>query len=182
MFITILKQGDKTTHTTLEHIMDEDKELLRQIAEQEEELQFPSFSNETALQVGLALLQAAQHKTRPVTIDITRNGQQLFHYAMSGTAADNDESIRCKNNVVNRFGHSSLYIGTALKDAGTTIEEKYLISSQEYAAHAGAFPLIVRGTGVIGTITVSGLPQDEDHDLVVSTLRTLLGKHRSTTD
>jgi uncharacterized protein (UPF0303 family) len=162
--------------------MDEDRELLRLIAEQEEELQFPSFSNETALQVGLALLQAAQRNTKPVTIDITRNGQQLFHYAMSGTSIDNDEWIRRKNNVVNRFGHSSLYIGTLLKDTGKTLEEKYLISSQEYAAHGGAFPLIVREVGVIGTITVSGLPQIEDHELVVSTLRTLLGRHRSTVE
>jgi uncharacterized protein (UPF0303 family) len=162
--------------------MDEDRELLRLIVEQEEELQFPSFSNETALQVGLALLQAAQRNTKPVTIDIMRNGQQLFHYAMSGTSIDNDEWIRRKNNVVNRFGHSSLYIGTLLKDTGKTLEEKYLISSQEYAAHGGAFPLIVREVGVIGTITVSGLPQIEDHELVVSTLRTLLGRHRSTVE
>jgi uncharacterized protein (UPF0303 family) len=160
--------------------MDEDRELLRLIVEQEEELQFPSFSNETALQVGLALLQAAQRNTKPVTIDITRNGQQLFHYAMSGTSIDNDEWIRRKNNVVNRFGHSSLYIGTLLKDTGQTLEEKYLLSSQEYAARGGAFPLIIREVGIIGTITVSGLPQIEDHELVVSTLRTLLGRHRST--
>jgi uncharacterized protein (UPF0303 family) len=49
-----------------------------------------------------------------------------------------------------------------------------LISSSEFAAHGGAFPLIIRGVGVIGTITVSGLPQEEDHELVVTTLRKFL--------
>jgi uncharacterized protein (UPF0303 family) len=53
-------------------------------------------------------------------------------------------------------------------------EEKYLISSSDYAAHGGAFPLIIRDVGVVGTITVSGLPQQEDHELVVTTLKQFL--------
>lgn len=157
--------------------MSEEKELLQRILQQENETQFTDFSNETALQVGLALLQAAQGKEKPITIDITRNGQQLFHYAMSGTSADNDEWIQRKNKIVTRFGHSSLYIGTLLKDAGKTLEEKYFISSHEYSAFGGAFPLIIRGVGPIGTITVSGMAQRDDHELVVSALQKYLNVH-----
>ena len=65
-------------------------------------------------------------------------------------------------------------MGISLQSKGQTMEEKYLISSGEYAAHGGAFPLIVRGVGVVGTITVSGLPQEEDHELVVTTLKQFL--------
>ena len=93
---------------------------------------------------------------------------------MTGTSPDNDAWIRRKNNVVNRFGHSSLYIGIVLKQAAQTMEEKYLLSSHDYAAHGGAFPLIIREVGVVGTITVSGLPQREDHALVVTTIRNQL--------
>jgi uncharacterized protein (UPF0303 family) len=149
-------------------------QLLDELRKQEEELQFAAFSNETALQLGLALLEAARGASKPVAIDITRHGLQLFHYAMEGTAVDNGEWIRRKNNVVNRFGHSSYFVGISLKSAGQTIEEKYLVSSQEYAAHGGAFPIILRESGVIGTITVSGLPQEEDHKLVTSTIRAFL--------
>jgi uncharacterized protein (UPF0303 family) len=154
--------------------MSADDELLQELLRQEEELQFTSFTNETALELGMALLSEARTRSQPVTIDITRHGQQLFHYAMSGTSADNDQWIRRKNNVVARFGHGSYYVGRQLASAGQSMEEKYLLSSQEYAAHGGAFPLIVRGAGVIGAITISGLPQAEDHEVVVTTLRAFL--------
>jgi uncharacterized protein (UPF0303 family) len=156
--------------------MSEYSQLLDELRQQEEELQFSTFSNETGLQLGLALLEAARDASKPVAIDITRHGLQLFHHAMEGTGVDNGEWIRRKNNVVNRFGHSSYFVGISLKSAGQTMEEKYLVSSQEYAAHGGAFPIILRGTGAIGTITVSGLPQEEDHKLVTSTIRTFLQK------
>lgn len=151
--------------------MNEFDQLMQEILEQEARLQHERFTNEMALDLGLALRDEASTRSKPVTIDITRHGHQLFHLALSGTAPDNDEWIRRKNNVVNRFNHSSLYVGTALKQAGQTMEEKYLLSSQEYAAHGGAFPLMIRGVGVVGTITVSGLPQQEDHEVVVTTLR-----------
>lgn len=154
--------------------MDENQELLIQLRKQEDDLQFTRFSNETALEVGLALLRAANTRNKPVTIDIARNGQQLFHYAMPGTSRDNDEWVRRKNNVVNRFGRSSYAVGVSLRHQGQTIEEKYLISSLDYAAHGGAFPLIIRGVGVVGTIAVSGLPQQEDHELIVTTLAQFL--------
>jgi uncharacterized protein (UPF0303 family) len=156
--------------------MNEHEDLLKELRRHEQEIQFARFTNETALAVGLALLEAARKRSRPVAIDISRNGQQLFHFGMEGTAIDNDEWIKRKNRVVNRFGHSSYYVGMYLKNQGQTIEEKYLIPSSEYAAHGGAFPLIIKDVGVVGTITVSGLPQQEDHELVVTTLKQYLAQ------
>ena len=154
--------------------MSEYEALLRELRQQEGEIQFTHFTNDTALDVGMALLQEARRRGKPVVIDIARSGQRVFHFAMAGTTIDNEEWVRRKNNVVNRFGHSSYYMGISLKDAGQTMEEKYLISSSEYAAHGGAFPLIIRGVGVVGTVTVSGLPQQEDHELVVTILKQFL--------
>jgi uncharacterized protein (UPF0303 family) len=154
--------------------MSADDDLLQELLRQEEELQFTGFTNEMALELGLALLSEARTRSQPVAIDISRHGQQLFHFAMTGATADNDHWIRRKNNVVARFGHSSYYMGRQLQSMGQSMEEKYLLSSQEYAAHGGAFPLIARGVGVIGAITISGLPQAEDHEVVVTTLRRFL--------
>ena len=78
-----------------------------------------------------------------------------------------------QGNVVRRFGHSSLYVGRLCRDGGTTIEEKYGVPTADYAAHGGAFPLLVRDVGPVGVVAVSGLPQLEDHALVVWGLRSL---------
>ena len=38
------------------------------------------------------------------------------------------------------------------------------------------FPLFVEGAGVVGSVTVSGLPQRDDHNLAVEALCALLGR------
>jgi uncharacterized protein (UPF0303 family) len=142
---------------------------------QEDELQFARFDNVTAWELGQALVAAARDGGLAVTVDIRRGDQQLFHAALPGTAADNDAWIERKNGVVRRFGHSSFYLGTVLRMEGRTLEEKFLLDGTRYAAHGGAFPVIVRDVGMVGTVTVSGLPQAEDHRLVVAVLREFLG-------
>jgi uncharacterized protein (UPF0303 family) len=69
-------------------------------------------------------------------------------------------------------------MGQLLKSKGKRIEEAYLISETDYAPHGGCFPVIVKDTGVVGTITVSGLPQEEDHKLVVQAIRTYLAQEQ----
>jgi uncharacterized protein (UPF0303 family) len=151
------------------------EEQLSALLRQEALLQFTEFSNEIAFAVGMSLVEAARQDALPLTVDVRRHGQQLFHCALPGTSADNDAWISRKNRVVNRFGHSSLYIGIELASKGTTIEQRSLLDPTRYAAHGGAFPVIIRGVGVVGTVTVSGLPQQEDHALVVRVLAEFLG-------
>ena len=150
------------------------EENLKNLLSEEEELQFDQFNEDTAWQIGSWLVEYARKEKLPVAIDLTRAGQQLFHASLPGAAIDNDEWIRRKVRLVYRFGHSSFYIGQFLKSLGKSIEEVYLLPESEYAPHGGCFPVIVRGTGVIGTITVSGLPQEEDHKLVVKAVREYL--------
>jgi uncharacterized protein (UPF0303 family) len=138
---------------------------------QEGELVFDAFDHDVAWSLGQALVSVARERSLPVTIDIALGEQQLFHCALPGTAADNDEWIRRKNRVARRFGHSSFYMGVA---HGEGFASKFLLDEREYAAHGGAFPVIVRGAGAVGTVTVSGLPQAEDHALVVEVLRAFL--------
>ena len=152
------------------------EELLKNLLEEEQELQFAYFNENTAWRLGSQMVEEAMRDNLPITIDITRGQHQLFHFSMPGTSADNDEWVKRKVRLVNRFGHSSFYMGQALKHKGKTIEQSYLISESEFAAHGGCFPIIVKGTGMVGTITVSGLPQEEDHKFVVESIREFLSR------
>lgn len=151
-------------------------DILKQLLQEEQELQFRKFSETTAWQLGSQLVERASKAGLSVTIDIARGDHQLFHASLPGTSADNDEWVKRKVRLVNRFGHSSFYIGQLLKSKGKKLEEAYLISESLYAAHGGCFPIIIRDTGVIGTVTVSGLPQEEDHKLVVQAIRDYLAQ------
>lgn len=150
---------------------------LAVLAAQEAELQLARFDHDDAWRLGLALVEEARSRAAGVVVDIERGGQQLFHAALPGTAPDNDQWIRRKGNVVRRFGHSSLYVGQQCREQGTTFEEKFGLPGADYAAHGGAFPLLVRDVGPVGVVCVSGLPQLQDHELVVHVLRaTLAGR------
>jgi uncharacterized protein (UPF0303 family) len=149
----------------------EAQRTLAELAEHERALRFPSFTNDDAWALGVALVEEARRRAAPVTVDISRNGQQLFHAALPGTAVDNDAWLVRKSRVVTRFGHSSLYVGELCRQDGRTFEDKYRLDPDQYAAHGGAFPVIVDRVGLVGVVAVSGLPQRDDHSLVVDVLR-----------
>ncbi len=149
---------------------------LDQLAAEEAELQFSAFTEDDAWALGSAMVATARAAGAPVAIDIRRHGHQLFHAALPGSSPDNDRWIERKIRVVDRFGHSSLYMRVVCEQAGSTLEEKFLLDEREFAAHGGAFPLLVRGVGPIGTVVVSGLPQVEDHRMVVAALRDHLAR------
>ncbi|GAA0180228.1 heme-degrading domain-containing protein [Clostridium sediminicola] len=149
---------------------------LTELREQEERLKFENFTNEIAMEIGLLIIKNAKKMNKSIIVDIRKANHQVFHYAMEGTTPDNNWWIIRKNNVVNRFSKSSLFIGIKLKLEEKSIEEKYLIDSKDYAPFGGAFPINVEGVGIIGTITVSGMKQIEDHNIIIETLSQYLNK------
>lgn len=152
---------------------------LTELAAQEEELQLRGFTNDDAWALGAALVARAQDGRLPVAIEISRHSHQLFHAAMTGATPDNDTWIARKAATVHRFGHSSLYVGQRSREAGTTFEEQFGLDPQQYVAHGGGFPLLVRDVGPVGVVVVSGLPQVEDHAMVVAALRDLVAQQHA---
>ena len=146
------------------------------IATQERELVLPEFDEDIAWKLGLRLRELTSSRLLPVVIDVRRFGQPLFYSALNGSIPDNAEWVRRKGNVVARFHRSSYAIGLVLQQTNTTLTAKYDLPAAEYAAHGGSFPLKVAGAGVVGCVTVSGLPQRADHELVVEALCGLLGR------
>jgi uncharacterized protein (UPF0303 family) len=149
-------------------------ELITELEEQERRLTLPRFTHDDAWTLGTLLVELARERGAPVAVDIRRAGQQLFHAALPGSTPDNDAWIDRKRRVVERYGCSSLLVGSRFRAKGTTFEESSRLDPDAYAAHGGAFPIAVTGAGVIGTVVVSGLPQIEDHKMVVEALEKFL--------
>ena len=148
-------------------------EDLAAIARQEAELSFPGFDCNTAWRLGLSLRELAVQRGHSIVIDIRRFGQPpqpLFYTALAGTTPDNARWVARKTNVVARFHRSSYAIGLGLQQSERTFAERYSLPEADYAAHGGSFPIQISGTGIVGAVTVSGLPQREDHNLVVEAL------------
>ena len=149
-------------------------EDLERIALQERELTLPCLDAETAWELGSKLRAMAAERNLAVVIDVRRFGQPLFYAALEGTTPDNTEWVRRKSNVVARFHRSSYAVGLHEKQKGQTVYESQGLSLADYATHGGSFPLSVPGAGVVGSVTVSGLPMRQDHELVIEALCALL--------
>ncbi|MCL2734683.1 MAG: heme-degrading domain-containing protein [Actinomycetia bacterium] len=152
---------------------------VAELAEQETALVLPRLTNDDAWRLGCLLVGMARERGAAVTVDIRRGPQQLFHCALEGTTPDNDAWLARKARVVERYQASSLLVGERFRAKGTTFEESSRLDPDRYAAHGGAFPLRVTGVGVVGVVGVSGLPQAEDHALVVDGLTRFLDEVRT---
>jgi uncharacterized protein (UPF0303 family) len=147
---------------------------VEELEKQERLLVFRQFTYDDAWALGSLLVEMARERQAPVAIDIHRAGQQLFHAALPGSTPDNDAWIARKRRVVERYGSASYLVGARFRAKGTTFEESSRLDPDEYAAHGGSFPITVENVGVIGAVTVSGLPQLEDHRFVVEALENYL--------
>jgi uncharacterized protein (UPF0303 family) len=147
---------------------------LERIKTEEQELRLSRLDAQVAWDLGNLLRAMAVERSVPLVIDVRRFGQQLFYSALDGTSPDNGEWVRRKGNVVARFHSSSYAVGLTQKMKGTSLFDRYGLPVGDYAADGGSFPLAVVGAGVLGSVTVSGLPQRDDHNLVVEALCTLV--------
>jgi uncharacterized protein (UPF0303 family) len=154
--------------------VDDLQRALQQAEEDERELVLPSFSNEDALALGLDLVELARSRQLAVAVDVERAGHRLFAHAMAGTTPDNLAWIERKKRTVYRWQHSSWSVGLRNRLKCRTLAEQLGAAAPDFADHGGAFPIQVRGVGLVGTVAVSGLPQREDHELVVEALRAFL--------
>ena len=153
---------------------DELAATIARIQDEEHTLRFDTFDNDDAWRLGCLLVELADERDLPVTIDVRKGPQQVFHAAREGTTPDNDSWVERKVRVVQRFGASSFLVGLRARAKGTTFAAQHDLPLQQFAAHGGAFPVRVRDVGIVGVVTVSGLPQADDHALVVEALHAFL--------
>ncbi len=144
------------------------------IIEQEKRLVFPSFGEEDAFLIGSALKARADKADAPIVIDVSLFDRRLFYFARPGSTSDNEDWVRRKINLVRRLHKSSYRAGREFAVAGITLADRNLATA-DYAAAGGGFPIRLAHAGVIGTVTISGLPQREDHKWVAAAIADHLG-------
>lgn len=137
-------------------------------------LVFPRFTEDTALRLGLMLVELARADKLPVVIDIRTPNRTLFHASLPGSAPLNDLWALRKSNTALKFQEPSLLVGTRNRAKGEALD-RHGLSPSDHADNGGAVPIRVKGAGVVAVVTVSGLPQVEDHQLVVRAIMAMLG-------
>jgi uncharacterized protein (UPF0303 family) len=149
---------------------------IAKIAEQEQRLVFDRFDEARAFEIGVALRARGLAEAMPIVIEIRFWDRLLFYAALPGSTSNNSDWIRRKLNVVKMF-HKSTY-RMALEQGAekdSLFKPWFGLDIKDYVLAGGGFPLKVEGTGVVGAIGVSGLPQRRDHGLIVEVLSGHLG-------
>lgn len=149
---------------------------LDDVLAQEASIELKHFNNETAWQLGCELKQAAEQLGAAVAIEVYGFGQVLFQYAMPGTAADKFDWVRRKRNSVLKYNHSTYYLSLYNAQKQREFEAQLHVDANEYCGHGGSFPIRIKGSGLVGALTVSGLPQEADHQLVADALQRVLSQ------
>jgi uncharacterized protein (UPF0303 family) len=148
---------------------------LERLALQEQVLVLDRFDETTAWELGTSIKALCESRKQALTIEIRRAKETLFFYAMPGTTPNHAEWARRKRNTVDLLQRSSYSTGLANAKDGSSLPLKTGVSLADYAEHGGSFPIRVKGVGCVGTVTVSGVPQREDHAIVVEALALLCG-------
>ena len=148
---------------------------LQRIELQEQALKFERFDKTTAWDLGTRLKAACEEQGVSATIEVRLARETVFFYSMPGTAASNTDWARRKRNVVELMELSSYRVGRTFELQGESLESSMGLPLRDYADHGGSFPISVRTVGCVGAVTVSGLPQREDHALVVQVLAQMCG-------
>lgn len=156
------------------------RSLIGCIEAEMEALQLTSFSQSNAIGLGLILADLGTARNLPIAIDIRRSKHVLFHVSLPGATPDNEIWIRRKSRTAQRYAEPSLLVGLRGRLGGGRLEDNGWFDQARYASHGGAFPVQVKGTGCVATVTVSGLPQKADHDLVVEALTLFRNTHEKT--
>ena len=147
---------------------------LTELEAEEASLILPHFDEHMALKLGNAIVALAMARKSPVVVNIRNANRCFFHAALPGSSANNDNWARRKSNAALMAGHASLLIGTRHTAHNRTVEGEGW-SPLDFSDSGGAVPLRVAGAGIVAVATVSGLPQVEDHKMVVEAIRALIG-------
>lgn len=138
------------------------------VKKQEAELVLPVFDEAVAYEIGSAIRARALAENLGLVVDIRTWDRQLFFTATAGTSFDNAEWVRRKINSVRRFQRASYRL--VLERGEAPFPPQSGADPADYVIAGGGFPIRVTGAGIVGALTISGLPGRDDHGVAVDAL------------
>lgn len=151
---------------------------IARIAKQEKRLAFSVFDEATAFTIGSALRERALAGNLPIVIQISVWDRLLFYAALPGSSSSNFDWVRRKINVVKMFQKSTYRMVLEQDSPDRAFKTGHGLPVTDYVLAGGGFPVMIKGVGAVGAFGVSGLPEREDHGLIVDALCDHLGIDR----
>ena len=136
-----------------------------EVLQLEKELSFQEFNNHDVYQLGQIIVNHIEkNQLKNVRIRIVLDGDIVFQYLMNGKKGD--QWLNRKQNTVELFKLPTYQIWQ--ENERSHCYQQYT-NDERYVICGGAYPIIV-GKGMIGSVIVSGLAHNEDHQIIVDVL------------
>ena len=139
-------------------------EVLRKI-------ELEKFNNRIGLEMGMKIVRLAQGRNQGIAVKIDRLNHTIFLYVDDNLPADKHNWLRRKANVAKHFEESSLGVKSDLINGNMTLKDTFALDENEFLAKGGAIPIFVKNAGMVAIITVSGLKDEEDHQIILDALQ-----------
>lgn len=137
---------------------------------EEETYQFYRFNAKMAFQIGCHAVKMIEENNLNVCIEIYAFSKTLFHYASDLSTVNNEEWIKKKRNSVLYFAHSTKFLNIKNNNDPTVLQKKYGLQLDQYCITMGGFPIRIKNCGVVGSICVSGMLPEQDHQFIIDLL------------
>ena len=146
---------------------------IEKIVKEETSLTFQRFDIDDAWNLGCLLRSEATNRGHAIAIEISLGEQRVFHTSLRGTSAHNNKWIERKKATAREWGCSSYLVGLRFPifDPPYSLETAPWMDVSRYSGSGGSVPILISDTGIVGTVTVSGLRHDIDHAFVVEVLK-----------
>ena len=134
-------------------------------------IELDSFSNRTAMEMGIKIIDLAKSRNQHIAIEISRLNHIVFVYVDDDLPVDKHNWLRRKANVAKQFEESSLSVKNDLKEGNMSLEKTFGLDEKDFLAKGGSIPIFIKNGGMIAIITVSGLHDEEDHKIIIDVLK-----------
>ena len=111
-------------------------------------------------------------ETYKLPVEISRLNHTIFLFIDDTLPADKHNWLRRKANITKHFEESSLSVKNDLISGKMSLGETFGLDRKDYIAKGSSIPIFVKNVGMVGTITVSGLKDIDDHQIIIDTLKT----------